>query len=251
MAKIFDRLFYVGPLALGDNFVNAGLVHHFADRSLELHVPVWPIHYDTVSCLYQDWPNIKVVALGHYDFGENQYVEEHKLARILPTDLIRTKIEGVIMAPLWDIQTYANYDLPFSLRYSNFRLPKHIEGSEELYQKLSGGEPYVLVHKRSFKYPNGIPINIEEFRKHSGLPEIKIIEIQEGITSNMMQYVTLIERAEEIHCVASSFHCLVDSIHTRTKAKLFFHDIRIDAVMKVNSSENGYCWNIVNYPTKI
>jgi len=251
MAKIFDRLFYIGPLGLGDNFVNAGIVHYFADRCFELHVPVWPIFLDTMTCLYQDYPNIKVVGLGHYDFGENQYVEENKLSRILATDLVRTTIDNVVYAPLWDIQTYANFEIPFSYRYTNFRLPKFIEGAEELYQRLSGGDPYILVHRSSSKYPNGIPIDVANFRKINNLPDIKIIEVTPDITSNLMQWMTLIERAEEIHCVASSFHCLVDSVFNKIKARLYFHDIRVDALMKINSFENNFCWNIVNYSTKI
>ena len=37
--------------------------------------------------------------------------------------------------------------------------------AEELYNQLSNNEPYVLVHRRSFKYSDGFPINIDSFRK--------------------------------------------------------------------------------------
>lgn len=252
MSKIYDRLFFVGPMGLGDTFVHSGIVHHFGDRCFELHLPVWPKIYDTVSCLYQDHSHIKVVPLGHYDLGENQYVEENKLARILATDLIRIPGKDGPMAPLWDIQLYSYYELPFSLRYTNFRLPKIIKGADELYHSLiKNNEPYVLVHRCSGKYPNGIPIDINSFRKNSKLPDIKIVEIKEGITNNMMQFVTLIKNASEIHCVPSSFHCLVDSMFDKTQAKLFFHDIRADAIMKVNSFWNHHKWIIVNYEEKV
>ena len=252
MSKIFDKLFYVGPLGLGDSFVNTGAVHYFADRCIELHLPVWPKFYKTLSCLYQDFPNIKVIPLGHYDEGENQYVAENKLSRILPTDLIRTKnINNNLSAVLWDVQTYANYEIPFSYRYTNFRPPKYVDGADELYKKLSQEEKYILVHRCSSMYPNGIPINIDDFRFRENLPKFKTIEVTENITDNMMQYVKLIENAEEIHCVASSFHCLVDSLHKKTNARLYFHDIRNDAIMKINSYENDYRWIIVNYGEKI
>jgi hypothetical protein len=251
MSKIFDRLFFIGPLGLGDNFVHSGIVHYFGDRCIELHVPVWPAHFETITTLYQDHPHIKVVPLKHYDLGENQYVYENRLSRILPTDLIRTTASGVTMAPLWDVQIYANYEIPFTMRYDNFRLPKLIPEAAELYDALTGDEPYVLVHRRSGKWPAGMPVNIQEFRKHSNLPDIKIIEVFEGITNNMMHYVKLIENAQEIHCIPSSFHCLVDSMNHRTNARLFFHDIRDDVLMKVNSISNQHRWIIVNYPTKL
>lgn len=252
MSKIYDRLFFVGPMGLGDSFVHSGIVHHFGDRCFELHLPVWPALYDTVACLYQDHTHIKVVPLGHYDQGENQYVEKHKLSRILATDLIRIKGRDGPMAPLWDIQLYSYYELPFSLRYTNFRLPKNIDGADELYHRfVNDGEPYALIHRSSSKYPNGIPINVDIFRKNSGLPDIKYVEIKEGITSNMLQYVTLIKNATEIHCVPSSFHCLVDSIFNQTRAQLFYHDIRFDAIMKINSFWNNHRWNVVDYAEKV
>lgn len=251
MAKIFDRLFYIGPLGLGDNFANVGLVHYFADRCLELHVPVWPKFFETMSCLYQDTANIIVVGLGHYDEGENQYVAEHRLSRILPTDLYRMNIGDIPSAVLWDMQTYANYEVPYEYKYKNFRLPKKIQGAEELFKQLTNNEPYILVHRRSFRYHDGFPINIDDFRKAHNLPNINVVEIKEGITDNMMQFVPLIERAEEIHVVASSFHCLVDCMYNKTKGKLFFHDIRSDAIMRINSAENNNCWTIVKYETKL
>ena len=152
---------------------------------------------------------------------------------------------------LWDVQTYANYEIPYEYKYKNFRLPKYIHGAEELYKQLSNDKPYVLVHRRSFRYSDGFPINIDNFRKANNLPNIRIIEITEGITDNMMQFVPLIERAEEIHVVASSFHCLVDCMYNKTNGKLFFHDIRADAIMKINSAENNNCWTIVKYEIKL
>jgi hypothetical protein len=128
-------------------------------------------------------------------------------------------------------------------------LPKHIEGSDELYNELSGGEPYILIHRFSNDFPAGAPVNISAFRAAGNLPDYKIIEIRDGITDNMMQYVKLIENAQEIHCIPSSFHCLVDSVPTR--ARLFFHDIREKTSMAVNSAWNDNKWIMVHYPERL
>jgi hypothetical protein len=101
------------------------------------------------------------------------------------------------------------------------------------------------VHRQTGDHPKGLPINVSGFRHANGFPEIKIIDIVPEITNNMMQYVKLIQNAQEIHCVPSSFHCLVDSMPT--SAKLFFHDIREKTAMAVNSSWNNEKWNMVNY----
>jgi hypothetical protein len=64
-----------------------------------------------------------------------------------------------------------------------------------------------------------------------------------------MEYVELIKNAEEIHCIPSSFHCLVDGIET--PAKLFFHDIREKTSMAVNSIWNNHRWTMVNYNPRL
>ena len=250
MMKLFDRMFFIGPMSLGDNFVLTGIAHHFGDRCNELYVPVNPGNYETMSTLYKDHPHIKVIPTTDYPNGdEQQYVDEHKLGRILRTEYLSWYVKNYRLVPMWDLQLYSNYELSYGLRYSNFRLPEYIEGSDELYDQLSQGEPYILVHRYTNNHPHGIPININEFRAVANLPPIKVIEIQEGITDNMMHYVKLIQNAQEIHVVPSSFHCLVDGINT--KARLFFHDIREKTAMSVNSSWNNHKWIMVSYPERV
>jgi len=247
---MYDRLYFVAAMTLGDNFVYSGVAHHYADRSQELHIPVETKFFKTMQCLYQDYPNIKLFS-SLAPSQEKEYIEKNQLARITMCEIFFADINGVRISPLWDEQVYTHFELPFSLRYVNFRLPKHIEGSEELYQQLSGGEPYVLVHRYTGLHPDGMPIDIPGFRTAHGLPDIKIIEIKEGITDNMLQYATLIERAQEIHCAPSSFFCLVDSMFNRTRALLFYHDIRANTIMRINNDWNNRVWNIVRYTNKL
>jgi len=250
MIKLFDRLFFLGPVGLGDSFVQSGIVNHFADRCNELHVPAQPKFYKTIKTLYQEHPNIKVIALEPNDDHITQYTQAHGLSRILPVPLAQTVIRKFQIIPMWDIQTYSNFELSFGLRYSNFRLPAYINGSEELYQSLGNGKPYILVHRYTGDSPEGIPINVQAFRESVRLQEdINIIEIKEGITEDMMQFTKLIQCAEEIHCVPSSFHCLVDSIDT--KAKLYFHNIREKTSMAVNTPWNEFKWIEVNYEQRL
>jgi hypothetical protein len=247
--KLYDKMFFMSTASLGDSFVLTGIVHHYGDRCNELHVPVMAGQFETLSTLYQDHPNIKVISDASYNHDEQSYIEKHNLGRIMRIEYLRWPIRNYGVVPMWDLQLYSNFELSFGLRYSNFRLPKNIKGSEELYQKISGDEPYVLVHRFTADHPKGLPINVQGFREANKLPPIKIIEIDESITSNMMQYVKLIENAQEIHVVPSSFHCLVDSVDT--KAKLFFHDIREKTAMSVNSQWNNFKWIMVSYPERL
>ena len=45
------------------------------------------------------------------------------------------------------------------------------------------------------------------------------------ITDNMFDFLTLVEKSEEIHCVESSFQCLVDSLNLNKKLYYHLHDV--------------------------
>jgi hypothetical protein len=244
---MIDKLYFIGPMDLGDCFVYTGIINYYADRCKQLHVPAKPENYQTLKTLYESHPNIKVVALTLEE--EEQYINHHKLSKVI-TDwgMYCTIIDQVPCSVLWDEQIYTNFEIPFGYRYSNFRLPKTIDGSQELYDRLYQGRPYALIHSRTSHYPNGMPILIEKYRQSIALPAIDLIEIKLEITNNMLHYVELIKNAAEIHCVSSSFFCLVDSIHSETTAKLYFHDSRASSIERVNNRWNKSCWKIIRYP---
>jgi hypothetical protein len=138
------------------------------------------------------------------------------------------------------------------MRYLDFHFPKYVEGTEELYNRLTEGEKdYILVHRFSSDHPDGIPINLKDYRKERGAPDVKVIEIREGQTDNMLKYKKLIDNALEIHCIPSSFFNLVDSVIPDVKGELHFHDIRKNSLMKVNSLWNDHKWQIVTYGVRI
>lgn len=249
--KLFDKLFFDNPVGLGDAFVMNAIVHHFARISGTLYYPAKAEYFETLKCLYQDFPNIEVWRF--YDPSQVKIFLDTNpgVARLTSMPLVTTELHragcGVEYIQIhWPQQIYENFDIPFKMRYLDFHLPKSIPGTIDLYNTLTEGDnDYVLVHRFASDHPFGIPIDVQNFRESKGLPPKKIIEIKPGQTENFLQYKTLIENASEIHCIPSSFFNLVDSIDT--SAKLYFHDIRRNSLMKVNSRWNNNKWTILDY----
>lgn len=256
MNNLFDKLFFLGALTLGDNFVYSGIVHHFAEKTNEFYIPIELKFFNTINTLYQDYDNIKVIAFTHPQ-QEIDFIRENNISKISSNRLFQFNSElqfgtphkeniNSCVVPLWDMQVYDDFELPFSMRYKNFKLPKYIEGSDELFDRLSNSEPYILIHRHTGAGTS--PIDIDTYRTNNNLPNhYRVIEIDESITDNMMHYIKLIENAKEIHVAPSSFFCLVDSMLDRTDAILFYHNIRASTLMRVNSKWNNYRWNIVEY----
>lgn len=244
--------------ALGDAIVMSPIVRRFARDSDKLYFPVRAANYHTVQCLFQDLYNVDVFAYT-VDAEIEQYLSTQKHFRINApeihmTDIHLPGIPGAVSIPInWDRQLYEFYDIPFSARYHEFCLPRRIDGADALYDRLTeGANEYCLVHQQTYHHAQGeMQLNLAMWRQLYNLPPLKIIEITPDITNNMLEYIRLIENAQEIHCVPSSFFCLVDSITERTQATLYYHDIRATTMMQVNSKWNNFRWNVVKYDKKL
>jgi len=244
--------------ALGDAIVMNAIVHRFARDSDKLYFPARAANYHTIKCMFQDLKNVDVFSY-QADAEIEQYLSTKKHFRInspemVMTDIYLPGIQGAVPVPInWDRQLYEFYDIPFSARYHEFKLPRKIEGVDDLYDRLTeGATDYVLVHQQTYHHKQGeMQLNLALWRRQYNLAPIKIIEVTPDITNNMFQYLKLIENAQEIHCVPSSFFCLVDSITERTNATLYYHDIRATTMMQVNSKWNNFRWHVVYYDKKL
>ena len=259
--RVYSQAYFGGGetlAGLGDAFVLSPIVHKVSKDYDKLYFPARLSNYETVKCLFQDNPRIEVFPyVIHEDIGT--WLADKECVRINPPDIKTSELQlpGInipVPVPIyWERQVYEFYDMTISSRYSEFKLPKHIDGSVELYDQLTNGDTdYCLLHQQTFHHTHGmIDLHLHHWRQQYNLPPIKIIEITPEVTKNMLQYVKLIENAKEIHCVPSSFFCLVDSITERTNANLFFHDLRATAMIQVNSKWNNNRWNIVKYDRKL
>jgi hypothetical protein len=247
------------------------MVHHYSKLVDEVYVNSYS--YDTLSLLYADYDNIKVL---HDDEikpapdAENPYLynfpplseQDYWYYPINPNDkftwmvndpkhLVNKGRYSAYTVPLWDRQLYELADLPFSVRYTGFRMPKDNPGSEELYNKLYNGRPYILVSNKMWQEGVAAPIMLNEVRSAFSLDnDVDVIYVD--TTTNLLHYEKLIANAEEIHVVPSSFHCFSDSIPTKPGAKMFFHDIRADVIMRLNTIWNkDKQWIEINYSRKM
>ena len=184
---------------------------------------------------------------------EDQYVYDNRMSRVLRKRLdYVSNIDKKHVSICFDMQYYDMYEIPFSHRYKSFKLPKHVDGADELYNRLvQNNEPYVLYHTKTSGFPNGMPVDIPNFRAFHRFPNIKLINVDQALDQgNILKWVKLIAHATEIHVVNGAFWNLVESMLDYTKAQLYFHDIR-HPVVRVNHEWNNHRWNVVKYDNRI
>lgn len=253
MITIFNQMIFPVMNAMGDHFVAAGIVRHYAHMCEKIYLPVTQTCFPTLSTLYSNQPNVQLEIITNREHW-HQFAEAHNLIKINHCDLRGKMIDNAWCTMLWDEQLYTLYQVPFSMRYLGFGLPHHLPNSEKLAQQIVTNPKYILTHAEIGPRPHDpLPIDIHYWRADAGLEPLEnfqVIPITTQLSNNMLDYVDLIRNASEIHCVPSSMHCLVDSITPQTEAKLFFHDIRQDNLMRINNYWNNYRWNVINYSVK-
>jgi len=240
--EYFDNLFFSDEMSLGDAFVLNGAVHHYASLCDTLYHPSLDSSIETIQCLYKGYPNIKVIPTPEYKELLSTHPKDRHLI-IPPLYYIKVRNDTENIAINWERQNYENLGIPYSLRYTNAKIPVFVGGAEDLKEELTGGEEdYVVVSRYMQEESARIDFDITQF---SG--GMKIVEIAPGVTGNLLQYVELLRGAKQIHVIPSSVHALVDSMRKEVTPNLFFHHIRKNYMGQVNSFLNGGCWIIVDY----
>lgn len=263
-SPIFDQMLFRSVPLLGDAFVQNGIVNWFADRSKKIHVPSHSRFLPTMKHLYQDNPNVQVIGpnVGD-DYDLELYQKENNLSAIYEPHIAVYDIKvpreneenSFVPVPVhWDQQMYEFYDLSFSLRYTNFRLPKDMSRSKELKKELLKGYdgPYALIHSEWGGSDTNVWNWIRARRFSLGLDiNIPTIPLQAGKTDSLLDWYHVIIDASEVHCTPSGPQCFVDSIWNHCKGKLFYHWARIETHIAVNNRYNQNCWQIELYDHRV
>lgn len=208
-----DEIIVYHHLGLGDHFICNGLVNKLSEDSF-IHLICKENNYDTVASLYSENDQVKVVNIKSEDSDVFEYAENQDL-EILKIGFCDFDNET------FDESFYTQLGYNLVLRYNNFKLPRL---SDWLYERLVSTKDYCLISDTCSEGQFELSINTS----------LEKIYIKPGITTNLLDYVSLIKNAKEIHCIDSAVYHLVDSIGVQ--AKLFFHDVRNSPNNKIRVS---------------
>lgn len=195
-------------LGLGDHIICNGLVRGMLQRESPdyLYLAVKKRNMGTVTGMFRD--DRRIICL-----PVDSDAEAHSLPqKSFCSSVYRVGFERI--APNWDMSFYECVDLPFEYRWSHFRVCRDDKREKKLVEKLrvSDGERFILVHRQGSD--KRYEIEVETV--------VRAIEV-EPITDSLLDWCGLIERAEEVHCIDSSFIHLAQSLKVKSG---FFHDIR-------------------------
>lgn len=198
-------------LGLGDHIVCNGLTREIINQESDAEyffMPVKHHNYSTVSKMFSDEKKLVLISV-HGDWNEIYNLPHIKFcSKIYLVGHYKTRKD-------WDVSFYEGVNIPFEKRWTSFKIDRDYETEKKIEEQLNpNSEPFILIHDTASW--GTCPI---ETRK-----DLKIIRVT-PITSSITDWCGLIEKAEEVHCIDSSFIHLCTSMGREGT----FHDFNKDS----------------------
>jgi hypothetical protein len=197
-------------LGLGDHLICHGLVRNRAGQGEPLGIFAKHHYAESVGFMFRDHPNIRVLAVAD-NREARSFLRRHVY---LPVETIGFEFLSQNQGDFaTDFYRQANID--YSHRWGDFHVMRDRAREEALFRRLvPDAAPYVFVHDDPSR---GLRIDRALIRR-----DLPIVFPTRGITDNIFDYCTLLEQAQEIHCMDSSFRHLTDCL-TAVAGRLFLH----------------------------
>ncbi len=200
---------------LGDHIICSGIVREYCKKYDRVGIFCLSRNYPSISFLYRDLANLRIHRVESYAekyrfrllnafrFGKNHYDTVHVIGAY-------DQESGI----LFERQIYKLAGFDIKKKWENFFVKRDAEREQNLGKKAGLSGPYAFVHDDG-RYP------LDSARIASPLP---LFRPDPKLTESMFDYCGIIERADEIHVIDSSFMFLVDCLpYTNQNQKLFVH----------------------------
>ncbi len=192
-----------------------GIVREYSQKYDRVGLFTIPKFAPFVRFMFRDLSNLEIIELetqrqktlypikNFFTFGRHRYDSIKKIWDVdfetgIPSEYQFYKIAGV----------------PFERKWDSFYVERDFNGERVVEKKADLPEHYIFVHDDS-RYP------IDDARITSSS---HVFRVGPGLTDNLFDFRGIIEHAEEVHVIDSSFMFLIDCLsYNAPKQKLFVH----------------------------
>ena len=243
-------------LGLGDIILCNGLVRHLIsaeNNSKKNFLICKNSNLKSAKFMYRDIKNLKIIAI-----NERKDVEKQVnlfLKKFLNKKVNYIKIGYEFYVPTeflninskdsrWpcDIVFYKQFNIPFKFRYTKSFWKRDLISEKKLFNKLTNKKKYAFIHDDASR---GLIIDEKHVSKN-----LKII--RNNNNELIFNYGLLLENADEIHIMESSFRQLMETLNIKTK-KLFlykgrdrYHAIPLQNKKTGELIGTKFDWNVID-----
>lgn len=208
--------FILGHLGLGDQIICNGLIRDVASRFTDVYLPVKQHNVDNIKDMLKDVSNINIVVVK----DDQDMLRAHSLTERFVDKTIRF---GVFAAGFMkDVKTfdesfYKQAGVDYDNRWFKFHYVSNYEKQGKLLNKVFSD--FIFVHDDSSRQ-----LNVREDLLNKNYPIFRPDhKLGSESETTIFDYLSVLQEAKEIHCIDSSFACLVDHISSLYYKPKFLH----------------------------
>ncbi|MCL4392513.1 hypothetical protein M1413_04245 [Patescibacteria group bacterium] len=231
------KIILLHHLGLGDHLICNGMVREYCKTHDRVAIFSYPKNYTSVSFMFRDVPNLEVMR------GDEAFALLFMLNNKFKREYNETKNVGLPHLDMFDSepmerQFYRLAGLDFAKKWESFHIERDQSREQALFSKMKPKGDYIFLHDDAAR---GLAID------HKKVPEhYAVVSPASGLTDNIFDFCSLIEKAKEIHLIESSFMYLVDLLpYTNPEQKLVIHRYaRPNPVWSLPALKKN--WEIIN-----
>lgn len=234
-----DEFIIYHHLGLGDHIICNGFVNYLSNQNKKIHLAVNKLFFKQIEHLYSENHNVQIFPVELDSVNDaDKIINNYSLINDLPILKVGFEIEQKSKLPFYKA-FYSQLDLKYNLSYKYFHCPSDNNRESNLKNHLFDefnikSEKFMLIHSES-------SVRSYDLKIRNKFQSIDL-KIEHDIYNNIFLYKKIIQEANEIHCINSSFAHLIDRIDT--SGKLIYHDIR---GTKIKFKKR---WKVMNYANK-
>lgn len=201
------------PLGLGDHIICNAIVREYAKTHTRVGLFCFAQNYTSVSFMYRDLSNVRVHAIRSqkeiFWFRYKHWLRGTRYDSFKTIGVMNAE-SGVI----FERQFYQSAGVNFDKKWSGFHFERDTAREETLFAKLPTQAPYIFLHDDA-RFP------ADQSRIGTGKT---VVRPAKDLTDNIFDYSLVLERADELHVIDSSFMFLIDCLpYKNPSQKLFIH----------------------------
>jgi len=188
-------------LGLGDHILCNGLIRELYKKHKELGLFVLNRNYDNIKFMYSDLDKLQLLKVDD-DCDEYSYIDSLKNLDVI-------HLAGNTHGVGFEKAFYERAGVDFEKKWSGFYLPRNRKIEINLFRKLGLKEgEYVFIHEWKDKRISDIDgyVNVRPLKELGGI----------------FDFCYIIENAEEIHCMESSFKNLIEFLDLKNNSLYFY-----------------------------
>ena len=227
-------------LGLGDHFDMNGMVRNYLKEFNKIYVFSKSSYYSMIEYMYRDNDNIIVIEIPNERMNEEVQIAEnfYNISSNI-TNFLRIGFEhypflqeNQLDKNCWEF-FYEQVNVPYNIRTDMFHVERDMEEENRVLKKLNpSGDKFIFVHDDKER---GFSVNKEHILDKG------LTVIENDMDENIFHFLKIIENAEEIHCMESSFKSLID-IYAKTE-NIFYHDFRNQPL----GTKTNKKWKVIKY----